>query len=322
MSDIKATILEHLSRARRVLLLGHRDPDGDSAGSLLALADALRDRKVYCYSQGALPSRYRFLDPRGMLKGEIDTGFDPDLAIALESPGSDRLGEGLGMCTGRTVLVNIDHHKDNTGYGAVNWVDLKAAALGEMIYELLISGGIPITPHAATCLYTAILTDTGRFRYPGTSADTLRICSELVKLGADPIAITKQVYFGLPFAYLRLMQAALNGMEVAAEGRILALTLLPEHFQSAGARPEDAEGIIDLTQISDSVQIGMLFRRDLNGSVKISLRSQDSIDVGALAARLNGGGHRNAAGCTVKGDMNDVRSRVIAEAVRLLEGIA
>jgi len=318
MAETQATILRELATRERILLMGHRDPDGDSAGSLLALAEVLNGRRVYCYSHGRLPTRYAFLDPEGRMKGVIDSDFQPDLAIALEAPSIDRLAEGPLMFTPGTRLVNIDHHRDNTSYGHVNCVDVTAAALGEMIYELLQAGGYAITPHAATCLYTAILTDTGRFQYPATSARTLRICGELVALGADPTAITRQVYFGLPFSYLRLMQAALDGMEQAAGGQILALTLLPEHFQNAGARPEDSEGIIDLTQISKGVKIGILFRKEGDTAVKVSFRSQNSVDVGVLAAGLNGGGHKNASGCIVEGDLPGVRKLVLDKAVQLL----
>lgn len=318
MTEIQATILSELKSRERILIAGHRDPDGDSAGSVLALAEVLTGRQVYCYSQGTLPSRYRFLDPGGRLKAVIDPEFRPDLAIAIEAPSVDRLGDGVRMCTDRTCMINIDHHKDNTSYGNINWVDTTAAALGEMIYELLVAGEYVVTPHAATCLYTAILTDTGRFQYHGTSARTLRICSELVALGANPTAITRQVYFGLPFSYLRLMQAALDGMVQAAGGQILALTLLPEHFQSAGARPEDAEGIIDLTQISRGVKIGILFRKEGERSVKVSFRSQNSVDVGALAAGLNGGGHTNASGCIIEGEIPTVRRLVLEKAEQLL----
>ena len=315
--DPVPAILRELERARRIVLLGHIDPDGDSAGCILALASALSDREVYCYSQGALPSRYVFLDPRGLLKHEVNENFGADLAIAVESPQQSRLGQGIAMAQG-VRLVNIDHHRDNEHYGDVNWVDTSAAALGEMVYELLVAWGKPITPEIASCLYAAILTDTGRFRFHGTSARTLAICSELVKCGADPAEITRQIYFGLPFGYLQLMRAALSGMEQEAGGRVLAFTLLPEHFEKAGAGPQDAEGIIDLTLLSDQVEIGMLFRQPAADLVKISFRSQDGVDVGQLAALWGGGGHKNASGCTVKGQLSDVKPLVLKRAAEWL----
>ena len=185
--------------------------------------------------------------------------------------------------------------------------------------SLLRAWGKPITPPMATCLYTAILTDTGRFRYKGTSARTLSIASELVKLGANPTEITQQVYFGLPFAYLQLLRTALDGMEQGADGRLLAFTLLPEHFERAGAAPQDAEGIIDFTLVSEQVRVGMLFKQLSPDQVKISLRSQDGVDVGSLAAQYGGGGHKNAAGCTVKGKMSDVKPEIMKRAAKLLE---
>jgi bifunctional oligoribonuclease and PAP phosphatase NrnA len=312
------TIVAELSRAKRVLLLGHLDPDGDSAGSILALADALSDRAVYCYSDGPLPVRYRLLDPKGRLKQNVDANFHADLAIAMEAPQRDRLGRGTAMIEG-VRLINMDHHRDNSRYGDVIWVDPEAAALGEMIYELLRAWGRPISPDMATCLYTAILTDTGRFRYKGTSARTLAICSELVELGADPSEITRQIYFGLPFSYLQLMRTALDGMEQAAGGHVLAFTLLPEHFEGAGAQPQDAEGIIDLTLLSDQVQIGMLFRQPSPEQVKISFRSQNGVDVGGLAALYGGGGHKNASGCTVRGRLAEVKPEVMKRAAEWLE---
>jgi phosphoesterase RecJ-like protein len=315
--DPVQTILTELKQARRVLLLGHIDPDGDSAGSILALAAALADRPVYCFSDGRLPGRYRFMDPEGTLRNEIDPGFRADLAVAIESPERDRLGRGIDMLDGAR-LINIDHHRDNEKYGDLNWVDPEAAALGEMVYDLLLRWGRPITPRVATCLYTAILTDTGRFRYQGTSARTLAIASELVGLGADPAEITRQIYYGLPFSYLQLMRSALDGMEQSADGRVLAFTLLPEHFEKAGAQPQDAEGIIDLTLVSDQVRIGLLFKQPAANQVKISFRSQDGVDVGKLAAQWGGGGHRNASGATVTGTVADVKREVMSRAAEWL----
>lgn len=317
MKPIPAITAE-LERASRVLLLGHMDPDGDSAGSILALAEALADKQVYCFSEGALPSRYRFLDPAGTLKSDIDPGFKADVAVTIESPALDRLGRGVSMLEGARV-INIDHHRDNARYGDINWVDTDAAALGELAYELLVAWGRPVTPTMATSLYTAILTDTGRFRFKGTTARTLAIASELVKLGADPSEITRQIYFGLPFSYLQLLRSALDGMEQGAGGKLLAFTLLPEHFERAGASQQDAEGIIDFTLVSDQVRIGMLFKQMAPGQVKVSMRSQNGVDVGTLAAQYGGGGHKNAAGCTVKGLLPDVKLEIMKRASLLLE---
>lgn len=311
-------ILAELNRASRILLLGHTDPDGDSAGSLLALAAALSDTPVYCFSEGTLPGRYGFLNSEGKLKNDIDPAFGADLAVTIESPGKDRLGRGVRMAEG-VRLVNIDHHRDNSRYGDINWVDPGAAALGEMMYELLVAWGKPVTPYMATCLYTAILTDTGRFRYKGTSALTLATASDLVKLGADPTEITRQIYYGLPFSYLELLRSALDSMERTAGGHLLAFTLRPEDFERAGASLQDAEGIIDFTLVSDQVRIGMLFRQPAPDSVKISFRSQDGIDVGSLAALYGGGGHKNASGCTVKGSLSEVKTEVLKRAAQWLE---
>ena len=317
--EMQKAIQSELESAQCILLAGHRDPDGDSAGSLLALAGALGDKQVYCYSQGRLPDHYAFLDPSNILQDKIRADFVPDLLIAHECPSRERMGEAMNMVGADTKIVNIDHHPDNQNYGDLNWIDTGAAALGEMMYMLLKSWVRPITPQMASQLYTAILTDTGRFQYPGTTARTLGICSELVERGADPSLITRQIYFGLPMSHLRLMHAALHGMEPAADGRILAFTLKPEDFEAAGAAPGDAEGIIDLTQISDQVRIGLLFRESSDGRIKVSLRSRDSVNVGALAGTLGGGGHKNASGCTLSGTFEEVKNKVMTAAVHLLE---
>lgn len=318
MKDIKTAIRDEIDGASRILLLGHRDPDGDSAGSLLAMAHAIKGKDLFCYSQGRLSERYRILDPDGLLQSEIDSQFDPDLAIAFECPVQERLGDGLKMISSETRVVNIDHHPDNEKYGDVHWIDTGAAALGEMIYELFVDWKQTITPPMATCLYTAILTDTGRFRFKGTSARTLDICAELVKHGADPTAITESVYYGLPFSYLHLMQAALNRMERSADGQVVAFTLLPEDFLHAGADPAETEGIVDFTLVPAEARIGVLFRQAVPGTVKISFRSQDSIDVGKLAAEFNGGGHRNASGCTVSGPIEEVKAKVLKRTAEVL----
>jgi phosphoesterase RecJ-like protein len=305
-------------RAERILVTAHSDPDGDSIGAQLALADYLRSRKkkVRVFNQGRMPTKYRFLDPQRRL-GEFHPTlkFNPDLAFVIECPSLERIGKVRHLLGPACPIINIDHHPENERFGQINWLDTRAAAVGEMIYEFLVAARHPISPAVATLLYTAILTDTGRFRYGSTRPQTLSICAALMAQGADPKVITDEVYFNHPPANLRLIGQVVRNLELAYGKRICALSIRRADLERFGAHFEDTEGIVDYSLFAKGVAVGLLFKEVTPRKTKVSLRSQNHIDISRVARKFGGGGHANAAGCSVAAPLETAKKQVLKEVI-------
>jgi phosphoesterase RecJ-like protein len=295
-------------------MLGHVHPDADVLGTLLALGLALEARDWSVVYGGPHPSpdllaflpgvdRYRTLD-------RLDGRFD--VVVLTDCPNPQRT-EGLidQARDAAQVVVNIDHHPDNRRYGHVNWIDVTAAATGEMVYELLTALRVPLTPAIATNLYTAIHTDTGSFRYSNVTARTFTIAAALVAAGARPELVSESLYERRAPDALHWLGEALARVEVSEDGRVGWLAL------SADSIPErivESEELVNYPRSVASVRVACLLR-ELNGTVKVSLRGKGDIDVQKIAAQFGGGGHVNAAGCTVPGPLPEA-TRLLLSAVR------
>lgn len=298
----------------RALMLGHVHPDADVLGTLLALGLALDARGWAVVYGGPHPApgaldflpgvqRYRVLK-------SIEGAFD--VAVLTDCPNHDRT-EGLidqARAASKTI-VNIDHHPDNRRYGHVNWIEVSAAATGEMVYRLLVALGVKLTPAMATNLFTAIHTDTGSFRYSNVTPETFRISAELVAAGAEPADVSSALYERRAVDSLGFLGATLSRIQVSEDGRLAWLAL------PAGAVPEsfiESEELVNYPRSIGSVRVAA-FLRQIGDSVKVSLRGKGDVDVNRIAGRFGGGGHVNAAGCTIKGGLDTVTNEVL-EAVR------
>jgi phosphoesterase RecJ-like protein len=309
-------VLDALGRGPgRALMLGHVHPDADVLGTLLALGEALETRGWTVMAGGPhpAPAALDFLPGvrrYGVLKA-LEGRFD---VVALtDCPNPDRT-EGLleAARAASGVVINIDHHPDNRRYGSVNWIDVGAAATGEMLYRLLVALGAPLTPSIASNLFTAIHTDTGSFRYSNVTPETFRIASALTEAGADPAAVSSALYERRAPDALRFLGEALSRVRVSDDGRIAWLAL------PAGLVPDrfvESEELVNYPRSIASVKVGCLLRELGGGRVKVSLRAKGEVDVNRVAARFGGGGHANAAGCTVAGTLDAVTQQVL-EAVR------
>lgn len=295
----------------RALMLGHVHPDGDVLGTLLALGLALEARGWHVVYGGPHPApaildflpgvqRYRAMSA-------VEGSFE--VAVLTDCPNPDRTEGLIGQArqASRRIL-NIDHHPDNRRYGDVNWVDPQAAATGELVYELLVALGGTITPAMATNLFTAIHTDTGSFRYSNVTPDTFRIAGALVAGGADPALVSGHLYERRSPDALRALAEVLARVQVSEDGRVAWLSLpgglVAETFV-------EAEDLVTYPRSIGSVQVACLFREG-DGRVKVSLRGKGEADVRQIAARFGGGGHRNAAGCSIAGSLEGVTKDVLA----------
>jgi phosphoesterase RecJ-like protein len=291
-------------------MLGHVHPDADVLGTLLALGQALEAQGWTVMYGGPHPAPKLL----GFLPGidryaRLSTTPGPlDVAVLTDCPNPERT-EGL-LALARQAggrVVNIDHHHDNRRYGDVNWVEPRAAATGEMVYALLTALGAPLTRAIATNLFTAIHTDTGSFRYSNVTPDTFRIAGALVAAGADPAFISNQLYERRSARALRLLGETLARVELSPDGQVAWLAL------PAGTVPEafiEAEDLVNYPRSVDSVRVACLLREH-DGGVKVSLRGKGDVDVSQIAARFGGGGHPNAAGCTVFGPLEQATQSVL-----------
>jgi len=298
-----------------VLVASHEDPDGDAIGSQLALASYLRHlgKEVFLVCANVIPEKYLFLPgakdiPHVESLGE---GFAVDTAVVLDCPVLDRTGAAIRFLDDGVRIVNVDHHRGNTEFGEIAWVNSEASSVGEMVFEFFQQVGYPVSKEIAWQLYTAILTDTGRFRFSSTTLRTMEIAGLLIEAGADPHKICDMVYYAKPSSTMKLEGMVLGSVEFHDDDRICFLTLTREMLAQSGAHESEGEGLADFTLHGRNVRAGALLREINNGRTKVSLRSRDSIDVAALAAKLGGGGHDNASGCTMLMPLAQARQELL-----------
>jgi len=318
-SNLQIEAIEAIARqieaGRRFLVAGHVNPDGDSLGTQLAFTAYLRDigKTVMAVRDDAVPDKLRFLTGINDIAtvDSFDDDVSLDTALLLECPVLDRIGKVRSLLKNGVTVVNIDHHHDNTEFGDVSWIDAHASSVGEMAFEYFTAVGYKISPVVAEHLYAAILTDTGRFRYANTTARTMEIAGQLINAGADTQKICDQIYYDLPPTTTMLVGRVLNGVEFFDHGRICLLTLTRRMLEETGAHPSETEGLVDYTMVNRGVVVGALLSEIDDKQTKISLRSKNGLNVAALAAVHGGGGHMNAAGCTLSLPLSKAKAEVL-----------
>ncbi len=310
-----------LSRFPRFCLAHHVNPDGDCLGSAVALALILRKmgKEVTILDCGKVPARYRELP--GMSDRVDPTSIaSPGVLVALDCGDLERMGPAFQLVSRAERVINIDHHASNPGFGDLSWVDPKAAAVGEMIFDLTGQLGVVMDKQIAIALYTAITTDTGSFRYDNTTPRTHLIASQLLGYGIPVGAIAQRVFDRRSLTATRLIGTVLNRMETYLSGRVVVLTVLLGDLTPGAADDDETDGLINLGRNIDGVDLAMLLKESPNQSVKVGFRSSEAIDVAALAKGFGGGGHARAAGCTLPGTIAAVKERLLDEAARQLRG--
>jgi phosphoesterase RecJ-like protein len=307
--------LARLRAASRLLITSHAAPDGDAIGSELGLAELARALGIpsTIVNRDPNPAALSFLPGIAdvLVSPELPANYarDFDLAVVLECPGLDRPGlAGLD----RLPTINIDHHLENDRYGEVNYVDEEAPAVGVMVLEMALSAGIRVTPTMATNLYTALVTDTGDFRYSNATQRAFAAGAHLVAAGARPHVIAEALWEHVPERIMRLTADVLETLELLADGQVALVWADRAMLERTGAHPEDTENLINLPRSIDGVRVAVMLKAFKDGAVRVSLRSRDDTDVQAVARRFGGGGHRNAAGCTVPGTLETARAAVLA----------
>lgn len=310
-------ILSLIDNNADFLITSHMDPDGDSIGSQLALYHALKDagKNVAVMNQGNLPSRYRFLDPNGVIVTDgRPPRFEATVVFIMECPRMERIGSVKSVIPDSAITVNIDHHPDNSSYADLNLVDPESSAAGEILFLLMERGGIGVTSVIAMQLYAAIVSDTGGFRFGSTTSRAMRIASDLIDKGADPKLVADGIFNAFSAETIRLLGTTLAGLRLDAEGRIAYITITRKDLENSGAELANSEGFVDFTLGISGIMMGILFKEVSESVIKVSVRSQNGLDAASLARKFDGGGHENAAGFTGRGALNDVIDRVLSSA--------
>jgi phosphoesterase RecJ-like protein len=317
-----AAVVERLKQAKRVLITTHSSPDGDAIGSELAMAELVEalGRQALVVNRDRQPANLGFLPGLHRVRvgapppHELAEGFD--LGVVLDCPDLDRTGiDGLA----RLPLVDIDHHLGNALFGEVNLVDEEAPAVGELVLEIVAAAGVTLTPAMATNLHVALVTDTGDFRYANATPRAFRAAARLVEAGADPQLVAQQLWEQVPPRVVRLTAAVLSTLALELDGRVAVVHCDRAMLEAAGARPEDTEDLVNHARAVAGVEVAVFLKAFTGEAVRVSLRSRGRVDVQEVAAGLGGGGHREAAGCTLAAPLERARQAVVEAVAGALE---
>jgi bifunctional oligoribonuclease and PAP phosphatase NrnA len=301
-------VLEHIRRRRKFLLTSHARPDGDAVGSLLALAAILdtMGKTAQVVMSDPVPVIYKPLPYSETIVHSTCVDGSHEAAILLECDSLQRTRlQGLD----KYFLFSIDHHVSAKRFADVNWIDPCACACAEMVFRLGKAAGARLTPEIATCLYTAVLADTGSFAFSNTNRRTFQLAAELVEHGADPARIAQNIYFSYPTSKMRLLGAALSNLR--REGPITWMTVSREDMERSGAMEEDCEGLVNYALGIAGVEVAMFFRETADHRVRVSIRSKGAVNVSVVAEGFGGGGHECASGFALDGPLPAAIDRVL-----------
>lgn len=293
------------------LLVNHVNPDGDATSSLLAMGLILEKlgKQVVMANEGSTPQKFSFLPGAENI---LNASTNPrknrfQNIITCDCADFSRVGSLKEWFADDYQLLNIDHHPTNDGFGSLNLVQNRAAATAEIVYDLMKKLQFECFPALAKCIYTGLMTDTGGFRYSNTTSHVMEIASDLLAYEVKPNEIADRVLESITRAHLELLKKALTTLEISEEGRMASLSVKVEDMIETGALPEDLDGIVHYARNIEGVEVGILYKEQKDGKVKVSLRSRDYVNVADIALSFGGGGHIRAAGCTFYGTLEEAR---------------
>ena len=314
-------IINQIKKAQHLLLASHCDPDGDAVSSLLAMGLALGklDKKVTIYNASPIPAVYRFLPSVERIVRHIKKTTTYDTALILDCGNMPRVGEAHREVSQIPVIINIDHHVTNTRFGNIQLIDPTACSTAEIVYRLIKALNAPIDKAIATSIYTGILTDTGSFRFSNTNQAAFAISQEMVQYGVEPYNIAQHVFGKYSLGRIKLLNLALDSIEISDNGKLSIMTLTNAMFAETGTHPEDVDGMINYARRIEDVKVAALIQEQKNGLTSseelrkfhVSLRSDGTVDVAAIAGSFGGGGHSSAAGFQVEMTMTKLKSEII-----------
>lgn len=306
-------IAEEIRAGQRFLISTHVNPEGDAIGSALALSLALQGlgKEVEVLNQDPTPEVLAFLPGAEGIIHRAPENQRFDVAFALDCGDEERLGEEFAKVKEIGKVISIDHHVSNHYFGDLNFVDPSASSAAEILYDLLRLIPVKITPALAENIYVGILTDTGSFHYSNTSPKTFTVARACLLAGVDPWKVAEKVYETQPLPRLRLLPLVLGTLEVMEEGRVSSMVVAQWMMEETGASAALTEDFVNFPRSLKGVEVALLFRELSPEKYRVSLRSRGSVDVARISEEFQGGGHPNAAGCTVEGRLPEAKARVL-----------
>jgi len=306
-------IIEVLRKAPCVALFSHVSPDGDCIGSMLAMGLALEKmgKEVFFYNPDPVPSYLSYLPGSSRIRQALPSP-QPKVLLFLDCTDLGRVNMSQSEIFGESTVLNLDHHISNLFFGDFNWVDAHACATGELALTLISKLGVEIDVDMATNLYTSIVTDSGCFQYSNTTAQTHRLTATLLDIGVDMSGIHHNIFDQKPLAQIKLLQCALSGLEIHADGQLAVMSLSAEDFQKSGAETEMSEGLVNHARSIAGVEVAVLLKEVGPQQIKGGLRSNLWLNVNEVAALFGGGGHQRAAGCSFRLPMTEAKQSIIA----------
>ncbi len=329
LSDTIPEAIDAIRTSQSVVMACHVNPDGDALGSMLGLALALSPlgKSLTLLSQDGVPDIYGFLP--GSIQVQTDTPIPAfDLAIVLDSGDLSRVGNRvLPLIARARRIIDIDHHVLAGAFGDIRILDPGAASTSEIVYGLVRAMGLPLSPEAATCLFTGVITDTGSFRFQNVTPNTFRVAAALLEAGAPPAHVSENVFENRTYAATLLLGRALSSLSQAAQGRLVWAHITAQDFAALGATDEDTEGVVNYVRGVRGADVGVLFREmaPVGGEaakIRVSLRARETVNVAEIAQRFGGGGHRMAAGCTLSLPLAEAERMVVAAVQAVLPPVA
>ena len=314
-------IVENIQASNSILVATHIFPDGDALGSQLGLGAILESlgKKVFYYSEEPAADHYKFMPGCDKLDTVIPEPMVFDAALALDCGDQLRLGKEMNRLLEIRPFMVIDHHVGHKEFGDLRWVDPGLSSTGEMVYELAGALGAEINYDAAYCIYAAIVSDTGSFKYDSTTPDTFRIAGELIARGLKPFQVAGKLFENYTVSRLQLLKEVLATLMLLGQERIATITVTREMFDKTGACKEDTEDFINFPRSIHGVKVAVFFKEGVDNWISVSLRAKGECDVAKVARNFGGGGHRNAAGFRLQGStISEVSEKLIAELVQIL----
>ena len=336
---MREAVERSIRNAQRVMVITHVSPDGDAIGSILGLGWALRwlGKEYTLACTDPVPKRFTYLPgseaivtgPEPVLRsGSTVSGAtlaevpaevgEYDLVISLDCGDLERMGAAYDESLAGLPLINIDHHVTNTHFGTINWIDTRAASTAEMVLDLAESLRVPLDSDMALCLLNGIVTDTRGFRIPNTPLRTMRAVLKLMEAGAQLPEVTDHVFNRRPFSDICLWAKALNGIQL--DGRIIWSQITRTMRQECAFSEDGAAGLVSFLGTADEADVAIVFIEKDDGGIRVEMRSVPGVDVSAVALNLGGGGHPQAAGCTLHGNLNEAQEKVLTTVKEAIKG--
>lgn len=315
------SILDAIERNHSFLVTTHENPDGDAIGSSLGLALFLRNsgKEVTIHFKDPVPDLYGFLPLTDQVSSTLpDRPYD--VCFVLDVGEFRRAGNAVTGCRTIGSFINIDHHLTRDLFGAINYIDSGAAATGVLIYRIIKASGQTLDRDTALCLYTALLTDTGSFRYSNTNPEAFAIAADLIAAGLNAWYVTEHLFESQPAARLKLLTESLNTLIISPRGDVASLAVTLDMYDRTGGSAELTDGFVNYPRSIKGVEVAIFLREIEPGAFKVGFRSKGKISVAALAELFGGGGHHNAAGCNVPGTIDEVRALVLPRVYEALKG--